>query len=194
MKARWPIHVFALDPREQDQNVADASARRRELQLALSLGFVTGKIGVNSLTQFARTLETQIQTISLNRTSAGFSHGNDTFGWRFQPRVQALEAPGTLGALKETVCGVNPDADLANRKIEPGMREAVAIVIMPSFVPYVDFDIRTNWYKLTNPKNAAFTMKDSIRMSRAVTAMRNSRAQCAKCQHLYRDGELGRLF
>ena len=36
-------------------------------------------------------------------------------------------------------------------KIEPGMRECVAIVLMPSFVPYADFTVRSNWFKLTNP-------------------------------------------
>ena len=194
VEVRWPIYVFALDPREQDQNVADASARRREMQFAMSLAFVNGKIGANSLTQFARAQEKQIQTVGLNRTAAGFAHGANTFGWRFAPRVQGLEAPGTLGALKQTVCGIHPDADIRNRQIEPGMREAIAIVVMPSFVPYVDFDVHTNWFKLSNPKNAALTMRDTMRLSRAVAAMKNSRARCAGCQHLYREGELVRLF
>lgn len=194
VEVRWPIYCFALDPREQDQNVADASARRREMQFAMSLAFVTGQVGVNSLTQFARAQEKQIETISLNRTAAAFAHGSSTFGWRFTPRVQALEQPGTLGAFAQTLCGVHPDADINNRMIEPGMREAIALVVMPSFVPYVDFDVRTNWFKLSNPKNAAVTMKDTMRLSRAVTAMRNSKAHCSRCQHLYRDGELTRLY
>jgi hypothetical protein len=194
VRVRWPIHVFAVDPREQDQNVADVSQRQRELQFALALGFATGKIGANSLTQYSRQMETQIETISLNRTIVGFGHGSDTFGWRFTPRVQALDVPGTLGSIRETLCGTSRDYDLKHRQLEPGQRECVAIVLMPSFVPYADFDVRSNWFKLTNPKNAALTMKDSLQLSRAVTAMRHSRAQCAQCQHLYRDGELSRLF
>ena len=194
VRERWPIHVFAVDPREQDQNVTDESQRKRELQFALALGFATGKIGASSLTQYSRMLETEIKTIGLNRTIVGFGHGADTFGWRFYPRVQALDVPGTLGSIRETICGASRDYDLRNRQIEPGQRECVAIVLMPSFVPYADFDIRSNWFKLTNPKNSALTMKDSVHLSRAVTAMRHSRAQCAQCQHLYRDGELGRLF
>ncbi len=194
VRVRWPIHVFAIDPREQDQNVADVSQRKREMQFALALGFATGKIGANSLTQYSRQLETQVETISLNRTIVGFGHGSDTFGWRFYPRVQALHVPGTMGVLRETFCGASRDYDLKHRQLEAGQRECVAVVLMPSFVPYADFDIRSNWFKLTNPKNAALTMKDSMRLSRAVTAMRNSRAQCAQCQHLYREGELRRLL
>ena len=180
---------FAIDLREQDQNVADASARKRELQFTLSLAFTTGQIGVNSLTQFSRDLQTQIDTISLNRTAVGFGHGHDTFGWRFHPRVQTLDIPGTLDVIKETLCGVSRDDDLRRRQLEPGMRECVAVVRMPSFVPYVAFDIRSNWFKLTNPKNTALTMKDGVHLSRDITAMRNSQSQCTECAHLYPEGE-----
>lgn len=191
---RWPIHVFAVDPREQDQNVADTSQRRRELQFAMAVGFANGQIGANSLTQFAREMETQVETISLNRTIVAFGHGTDTFGWRFQPRVQSLPVPGTLGTLRETLMGTSRDNDLRQRKLEPGKRECTALVLMPSFVPYCDFDIRTNWYKLTNPKNAALTMKDTLKLSRSITRMRNCQAKCVKCEHLYRPQELRRML
>ena len=191
---RWPIHVFAVDPVAQDQNVADASKRKRELQFALSLAFVTGQIGGNTLTQFSRDLQTEINTIALNRTAAGFAHGPDTFGWRFHPRVQGLDVPGTAGALWQTIRGTPRDADIRKRRLEPGMRECVAIVLMPSFVPYVDTQVRSNWFKLTNPKKAAVTMKDTMQLSRAITTMRNSRLECIRCAHLYRPGEVERLL
>jgi hypothetical protein len=194
VRVRWPIHVFAIDPREQDQNVADASARRRELQFALALGFVSGEVSANSLTNFSRELQTEVETISLNRTAVGFAHGHDTFGWRFYPRVQALDVPGTAGAIWQSIHGVSRDHDMRKRQLEPGMRECVAIVLMPSFVPYADFDVRTNWFRLTNAKNAALTMKDTMKLSRAITAMRNSQAQCAQCAHCYREGEVDRLL
>lgn len=194
VRCRWPVHVFALDPVGQDQNVADSSSRKRELQFALSLAFVTGQIGANSLTQYSRDLQTEINTIGLNRTVSAFSHGPDTFGWRFYPRVQALDVPRTLGTLSETLFGTPRDRDLRKRQIEPGVREAVAIVLMPSFVPYVDVQTRSNWFKLTNAKNVAPTMKDTVRMSRAITSMRTSRAQCVRCSHLYRPGELSHML
>ncbi len=194
VRVRWPIHVFAVDPVNQDQNVADVSQRSRELQFAMALGFASGQIGANSLTQYSRKMESQVETIALNRTIVGFGHGSDTFGWRFYPRVQGLDVPGTLGSLRETFMGASRDYDKRHRQIEPGQRECVAVVLMPSFVPYADFDVRTDWFKLTNPKNTALTMKDGLKLSRAVTAMRNSRATCAKYQHLYREGELRRLI
>jgi hypothetical protein len=194
VRVRWPIHVFAIDPREQDQNVADASARRRELQFALALGFVSGEVSANSLTNFSRELQTEVETISLNRTAVGFAHGHDTFGWRFYPRVQALDVPGAAGAIWQSIHGVSRDHDMRKRQLEPGMRECVAIVLMPSFVPYADFDVRTNWFRLTNAKNAALTMKDTMKLSRAITGMRNSQAQCARCAHCYREGEVDRLL
>ena len=194
VNCRWPIHVFAIDPREQDQNVADVSARKRELQLALAVGFVSGNIGGNSLTQYSRTLESQIETISLNRTIVGFNHGRDTFGWRFYPRVQALDVPGAAGSIWQSIAGVDQEDDVCHRNLEPGTRECVAIVLMPSFVPYCDFTTRTNWFRLTNPKNSALTMKHTMRLSKAITAMRHSKAQCAKCAHCYRPGEINHLM
>jgi hypothetical protein len=195
VRCRWPIHVFALDPVEQEQNVADALNRRRELQLALSLGFMNGSVNANNLTKFSRKLETEIQTISLNRTIVGFSHGGDTFGWRFMPRVQTPPPPGNVVAFGQTLFGgPSRDWDLSQRQIEPGMRECVAIVLMPSFVPYCDFDIRTDWFKLKNPKNSELSMRDTLELSRSIRAMQDSAAQCSACQHLYRDGEVGRLL
>lgn len=194
VRCRWPIHVFAIDPANQDQNVADFSSRRRELQLALSMGFTQGAVSARTLMQYSRQLETEVETLSLNQTIVGFGHGADTFGWRFYPRVQALDQPGAAGTVWQSFRGTPRDHDVRKRQLEPGMRECVAVVLMPSFVPYADFDIRSNWFRLTNPKNAALTMKETMRLSRAVTAMRHSRAQCAKCAQCYREGEVERLM
>ena len=95
---RWPIHVFALDPVEQDQNIASGFSRRRELQLVLALAAANRFITLNSLTQFVRRLEYDLETIDLNKTAVGFTHGSDTFGWRFVPRVQAPPVASNLEA------------------------------------------------------------------------------------------------
>src|SRR5262249_37897096 len=57
VRCRWPIHVFALDPQNQDQNIVDVLDTRRETQLALSLAFVNGSINARTLTRYARILE-----------------------------------------------------------------------------------------------------------------------------------------
>ena len=62
----------------------------------------------------------------------GFSHGSDTFGWRFHPRMQAPPTRGTLATLSETLRGgPTTDGDLAQRQLEEGPRECSAIVVMP---------------------------------------------------------------
>jgi hypothetical protein len=83
---------------------------------------------------------------------------------------------------------------MCQRELESGLRECTAIVVMPSFVPYATFDVRTNWYKLTDPKCTEMSMRETMELSRAITSMRNSAAQCAQCAHLYREGEVARML
>jgi hypothetical protein len=80
VRCRWPLHIFALDPETEDQNVADSYRLRREMQLALSLAFTSGQVSASNFTRYVRRIEQDIDTISLNRTMIGFSHGDNTFG------------------------------------------------------------------------------------------------------------------
>lgn len=195
VKCRWPVRVFALDPVSQDQNIQDEYARRREMQVAIALAFASGEIGAQSMMRYTRRLEWDMATIALNQTTVGFSHGNDTFGWRFHPRFQTPPVKGTIATFGETLFGgPTTDSDLRQRQLEPGIRECTAIVVMPSFVPYVRFDVRTNWFCLTHPKQTELSMRDTMELSRSIKAMQMSAAQCSQCAHLYRDGEVDRLL
>lgn len=196
VKARWPIHVFALDPEVQEQNVSDAYARRRETQLALAMAFANGEIGAKTFSRFARQTDFHLETISLNRTVIGFSHGNDTFGWRFYPRVQTPPTPGNFKAgWQNWVSGApSRDDDLKCRQLEPGPRELLAIVVMPSFVPYVRVDSRSNWFKLTDPKRKEFTTQDSVRMGHMIQYIHNSKEVCLNENHMYRSGDVSRVM
>ncbi|HCS54083.1 MAG TPA: hypothetical protein DIW81_21270, partial [Planctomycetaceae bacterium] len=196
VQARWPIHVFALDPEVQEQNVADAYARRRETQLALAMAFANGEIGANTFSRFARQTDFQLETISLNRTVVGFSHGNDTFGWRFFPRVQAPPTPGNFKASWQNWVTGSPsrDDDLKCRQLEAGPRELLAIVVMPSFVPYLRVDSRSNWFKLTDPKCKEFTTEDSVRMGHMIQYIHNCKETCLHENHMYRPGDVMRVM
>ena len=195
VRCRWPIRIFALDPVNDQQNVEDSFARRRETQIALAMGFASGKIGAQTLLRMSRRLEWDMQTIALNQTVVGFSHGDDTFGWRFYPRIQTPPIKGNVQTLWESVVGgPTTDADMCMRQLEPGMRECTAIVIMPSFVPYVTFDTRSEFFHLTNPKRTDASMRQTLSLSRSIKAMQTSAAQCAQCADLYRDGEVDRLL
>lgn len=195
VKCRWPIHVFALDPVTQDQNVADEFARRREMQLAMAMAFSGGQINAQAMMRYARRLEWDMATVQINRTVVGFSHGNDTFGWRFRPRFQTPPIRGNLVTFGETLFGgPTRNQELAQRQLEPGVRECTAIMVMPSFVPYAIFDTRTNWFKLTNPGSTVVSMHATMKYSRAIKSMETAEERCIQCRHLYRDGEVERLL
>jgi len=195
VRVRWPIRIFALDPVSQEQNVEDIYSARRETQIAMALAASRGRAGAQAMSRYARRLETDLATITLNKTAVGFSHGSDTFGWRFYPRMQPPPTRNNIANFAETLCGSNSTTrDLAERRLEPGMRECTAIVVMPSFVPYVTFDVRTNWFSLTHPKNTDQSMRQTLALSRSVKAMQQSAAVCGRCAGAYRDGEVARLL
>jgi len=187
---RWPVRVFALDPVTDDQNVADSYSMRRETQLALSMAFVGGNISAGSFSRYARRIEQDIETIALNRTVVGFSHGDATFGWRFYPRVQTPPIPGNLQVITRDLLigGYGPGYKLRRERLEPGIRECVALVIMPSFIPGVDFDVVGNWFRLAHPKIKALDLKDALRLSRTVRAIQEHSAEVCD-QNRYRPGD-----
>jgi len=194
VRRRWPVRVFALDPAVEEQTVDDAFARRRELQIATALAFASGRLNAQGLARYTRRIEADISAVALNRTVVGFAHGADTFGWRFVPRVQTPPTRGQLAALGETLCGPSPDADLAQRQLEPGMRECVAIVVMPSFVPRLTLDVQTRWFSLAHPAATEPGMRQALKLSRSVKALENSAAACGRCAHLYHGGQVAHLM
>ncbi|MBX7168280.1 MAG: hypothetical protein K1X74_18225 [Pirellulales bacterium] len=173
VRCRWPIQVFTVDPENDEQNIDDRLARRRELQLAVSLAVASGEMNASAAGRFLRRLDTEIAVIQLNRTTVGFSHGADTFGWRYYPRFQTPPSPGNLKAFAETLCGgPTTDQDLRQRKLEPGIRECVAMIVMPSFVPYCTLDSRSSWFSLTNPRNKELTVHEAAELSRTYQAVK----------------------
>src|SRR5262249_6912085 len=85
--------------------------------------------------------------------------------------------------------GPNPDAVLRQRRLEPGPREGVAIIIMPSFVPCVNFESSANWFKLTNPQCKDWNGAQAMRLSRPVKSVqewgpRVSDGACYRCGDL----------
>ncbi len=195
IRCRWPVHVFAVDPITEDQNIADSFAQRREMQLALSMAFTSGRMSAQKFLRYARQTSLDVDTIALNRTVVGFSHGDDTFGWRFYPRVQTPRTPGNATVVFRDMLygGLTQDQLLCQRRLEPGQRECTALVIMPSFVPYCTFDMRSNWFKLTNAKKKELDLRDGVGISRDIVALKQMSAQCIKQAHLYRAEDMNQL-
>ncbi len=196
VRCRWPLHVFALDPEADQENIADTYSSRREMQLAMSLAFVSGSLSAENMFRYARRLETDMETIAINNTAVGFSHGTETFGWRFYPRYQTPDTPGNLKAcVQDFLCGgPNRKALLRQRQLEPGMRECVAIVLMPSFVPYADLDSSSNWFALDNPRRKLMNSKAAIRLGDQLKFIQNSAQMGASNVQCTRDGDLERLM
>ena len=102
----------------------DMSQKLPRVALALSLAFTSGQMSAQSFTRYARRIELDMETIALNRTQVGFSHGNDTFGWRFYPRVQSPPTDSNATVLFRDMLLGGPcrNAELKTMRLEPGQR------------------------------------------------------------------------
>ena len=201
VQCRWPVHVFALDPVAQDQNVIDTFSLRRELQLAFALSIATGRMrpnspAVQSMQRYARRLELDVETIALNKTAVAFAHGEDTFGWRFYPRVQTpqFESNTTVLFRDLLIGGPSKDALRNHWEIEPGPRECTALVVMPSFIDHMRFDVRGGFFKLKTPDNQKATILSDVKWSQRIRQMHDLAEAVSHEQELYRDGEVDRLL
>lgn len=201
VKCRWPIHVFALDPQSQDQNVSDSFSMRREMQLALALSFASGRTNARNMTRYVRRLELDMETVALNRTAAAFGHGKDVFGWRFYPRVQSPPFESNATTVFRDLIRGGPNKDDLRRswEIEPGMRECTAIVLMPSFITHATFDVRGNYFplgrhKFFEPSDTRTSIEDTVEMSHKIRLMENAACSLAAEENCYRNGEAQRLL
>lgn len=201
VRCKWPIHVFALDPVTQDQNVSDSFSQRREMQMAVAIAASSRMLGGQAMQRFVRRMEYDLETIQLNRTAVAFSHGDNSFGWRFYPRVQAPPVPGNLQVCVQDLLigGQDRNKQLNTHRLEPGIRECTALVVMPSFVPQVMVDVRTDWFRLAKHvplhrfNNRKPDHEDSMELSKQLTELRCLQAQCMNDAHKYRDGDVYRL-
>src|SRR5262249_53321502 len=125
VRSRWPMVTFALEPVVDQQNIEEALSRRRDFQLAIAFALASGRLSFRQAFQYQRQLQYEAQTIDLNQTVAAFANGNDTFGWRISPRYQLPPDESNIRAITNLVLrgGPGPNYQLANSKIEPGLRE-----------------------------------------------------------------------
>ena len=196
VQSRWPVKIFALDPQVDQQSVADVSSVVRQMQLAVVLGFSSGDIALSTALDTIRRLQRDRATIDLNRTAIAFGQGEDTFGWRFQPRFQTPPVEGNAKVFfRDLIAGGPTDTQLERgHEIEPGMRECTAIVLMPSFVPYITLETHGHWYKLTHPGQTGTSIQEEVKLSRAIKQMQDCAVTSVRCAHLYRDGEVERVM
>lgn len=196
IEQEFPLYVFSLDPQFEEQTDVESLSRRRQMQLALA--FSVAKQPFNSASRIAmsRQLALDEVAIGLNRTVVSFSHGRDTFGWYFRPRVQTPPVESTnVGALARTIWSTGPTEsyDLRHRKLEPGTRECEVLMVMPSFVREVDFNVTSNWESLCKPGVTKRSYEEMMTQGRLVSELKAcmpdlSTASC------YRPGDVDRLI
>lgn len=194
---KWPLHVFSLDPAVDQQNQLDLFSARSELQIALAVAVASGKVNIRQATSYARQLQLDTETISLNRTAVGFGAGETTFGWRFYPRIQTPPTQGGFQRFGGVLFGSNYGETylLKNRQIEPGVRECVALVVAPNFVPAIRLTSAANWFDISghpHHMDQKLDTSDVLRLSRMVQSARNTLAAACDAGH-YRPGEAERL-
>ena len=195
VQSQYPMHVFELDPEIEEQNIYDAFSQRRELQLAIAFAVANGCLRADQAMKYTRQMALDMTTIDLNRTQVGFTHENDTFGWYFYPRVQAVDPEHTtFGNCWHTLfCGgITRDDELRQRRLEPGIRECEVLVVMPNFVPELKLDITTNWEKLTRPGQSKLDYNEMIELGAQVECVKH-RAMNVCDARCYRPGDYERL-
>ncbi|WP_406695033.1 hypothetical protein V5E97_28735 [Singulisphaera sp. Ch08] len=195
VRCKWPIHVFAIDPAVEQQNHLDLFSARSEFQAALAVGIASGNLNFDQATKFARRLETDLETIGLNRTAIGYGAGESTFGWQFYPRIQTPPTPGNVRRIAGLIAGTsyNQSYIAKNRFIEPGPRECVALVVAPNFVPSIHFTSFGNWFEYVGKHaNQKFDTADVLEFSRKLQTAKNALNQVCDSGD-YRPGEIARL-
>ncbi len=194
IKARWPMITFALEPVVDQQNIDDAYSRRRDLQLALAFALSSGRVSFRQAINYNRQLQYEAEAIALNQTVTSFAHGNDTFGWRFTPRYQTPPDESNIRAIANLLINGGPGRNwqLDNSKIEPGMRELTAVVVMPSFVRGVRLDVAGDWFRLHDPDERTIHTARTVELGRRINDARD--ALEVACKHgNYRRQDVERL-
>ncbi len=194
IKARWPMITFSLEPVIDEQNVDDAFTRRRDLQLAVAFALSAGRISFRQAINFTRQLQYESQTIALNQTVSAFAHGNDTFGWRISPRYQTPPEESNFRAVTNMLLRGGPGANyqIAQSKIEPGLRELTAVVVMPSFVRGVRIDVANDWYRLVDPDERKVHTARAVELGRKINEASDCLAAACACGR-YRPEDVERL-
>ena len=194
VRARWPMITFALEPNVDQQNIEDSFTLRRDLQLAISFALASGRISFRQANNFQRQLQYEAQAIALNQTVAAFANGNDTFGWRMSPRFQTPPTESNMRAVANLLLngGPGPNWGLKNSKIEGGMREMTAVVVMPSFVRGMRLDVSSDWYRLADPDERKVHTARAVELGRRINEARDNIDLA--CQHAkYRPEDVNRL-
>ena len=153
VRRRWPLIVFALDPVNDQQNIADSRQVGREIQLAAAFAAASGQVGVK---QLSAPDEAGFQ---------GFRHrGPEPHRHRLRPWERELrlevhpalpesagdsQSPTRVRGSGGSPAGARFASNLGPDRARPG--ELAAVVLMPSILPRICLTTNANWYRLDDP-------------------------------------------
>ncbi|WP_145952280.1 hypothetical protein [Paludisphaera borealis] len=173
VNAKWPLRVYAIEPVIAQQNVADAVGRRSLSALDLLGGVPLGPFRAAGAFSTDRRISEDEAAIRLNPTMVGFGAGESTFGWIFYPRLQTTRTPyrSLSTAASRLIHAQLPQGD-KEQSIEPGQRECTALIVMPNFIPKIEFVTVANWFRTgdLNERQASNIERSSDLASRLVEA------------------------
>ena len=85
--------------------------------------------------------------------------------------------------------GPGPDYQTKKSKLEAGMREVTAVVLVPTFLPTMRLNIATNWFRLTDPEHLVFHSVRAMEQGRQVQRARQAALHACNTG-LYRDQDV----
>ena len=153
VNAKWPLRVYAIEPVIAQQNVADAFGRRTQsaIELAASApvspfkvlsGLAVGRPGLRASVGRGRDGHPA-------QSHDGRLRSRRKYLWMgLLPRIQTRARDGRL--LTDIALLLNgrfPDPTGKEQSIEPGQRECTALIVMPNFVPKIEFITVANWFR-----------------------------------------------
>jgi hypothetical protein len=195
VNAKWPLRVYAIEPVIAQQNVADAFGRRTQTGLEVAAAAPLGPLrvlsGLASAGLASERRATEDETaIRLNPTMVGFGAGESTFGWVFYPRLQTRARDGRLMTdVALLLQGRFPDPTGLEQSIEPGQRECTALIVMPNFVPKIEFITVANWFRTSQQGDGQKSeLEKSSTLARKVDAVENTLNR-ARIEEQYRPEE-----
>lgn len=126
-------YCYAVTPKELVQRISDVASRREATQLSLSLGLLTGSVGIDSLLDYTKMTEGIFQAIRRQPLVVGYSkdskgNSNNIFGWIIGPRF-SLQKNGQGSYFRHT----------------PLQQSLSALISLPSWWNEVNIEIKRYW-------------------------------------------------
>ena len=84
--------------------------------------------------------------------------------------------------------GPGPDYQMKKSKLEPGIRELTAVILIPTFLPAMRMNVTSNWFKLNDPEHLVFHTRRMMEQGRRVQEVQRTVLDACSASQ-YRDAD-----